>query len=135
MREIGIAANDVVHVAVVRLGFAAYALRSSERRAIARTAGVDVVSRVLGVLLAALAVEYVASGARGLWRAVWPQRSDNLLLAPAFAIRGTRRASCHGWVWSAPVRKTLWRPRTSRGNIVSWDDRARGGAECGFWRA
>jgi small neutral amino acid transporter SnatA (MarC family) len=54
----------------VRLGFAVDALRFSERRAIERTAGVNVVTRVLGVLLAALAVEYVASGARGLWRAV-----------------------------------------------------------------
>ena len=50
---------------VLLLGYAALRLATPLGRLLGRT-GVNVVTRVLGVLLAALAVQYVADGARGL---------------------------------------------------------------------
>jgi MarC family membrane protein len=51
---------------VLALGYLALCLSAPLERLLGRT-GVNVVTRVLGVLLAALAVQYVADGARGLW--------------------------------------------------------------------
>ena len=53
--------------AVLLLVYVALRASSYLARLLGQT-GVNVVTRVLGVLLAALAVEYVASGARALWR-------------------------------------------------------------------
>jgi multiple antibiotic resistance protein len=50
---------------VLALSYAAFRLSAPLARLLGRT-GVNVVTRVLGVLLAALAVQYVADGARGL---------------------------------------------------------------------
>ena len=50
---------------VLLLGYLAFCLATPLGRLLGRT-GVNVVTRVLGVLLAALAVQYVAAGARGL---------------------------------------------------------------------
>jgi multiple antibiotic resistance protein len=55
-------------VAVLAMTWLALRLASPLGRVLRRT-GVNVVTRVLGVLLAALAVQYVADGARGLFRA------------------------------------------------------------------
>ncbi len=55
-------------VAVLAITWLALRLASPLGRILRRT-GVNVVTRVLGVLLAALAVQYVADGARGLLRA------------------------------------------------------------------
>jgi multiple antibiotic resistance protein len=52
--------------AVLLLCFAALNLSASIGRLLRQT-GVNVVTRVLGVLLAALAVQYVADGVRGLF--------------------------------------------------------------------
>lgn len=53
---------------VLAMGYVALRLAAPLGRLLGQT-GVNVVTRVLGVLLAALAVQYVADGARGLWRA------------------------------------------------------------------
>lgn len=50
---------------VLGLAFAAFRAAGPLSRALGRT-GVNVITRVLGILLAALAVQYVADGARGL---------------------------------------------------------------------
>ncbi len=54
-----------IAAAVLVLGYLAFCLATPLGRLLGRT-GVNVVTRVLGVLLAALAVQYVADGARGL---------------------------------------------------------------------
>jgi multiple antibiotic resistance protein len=54
--------------AVLLLTWLALRLSTALGRVLRQT-GVNVVTRVLGVLLAALAVQYVADGARGLLRA------------------------------------------------------------------
>ena len=54
--------------AVLGLTWIALRLSAPLGRALGRT-GVNVVTRVLGVLLAALAVQYIADGARALLRA------------------------------------------------------------------
>jgi multiple antibiotic resistance protein len=56
-----------VTVVVLGLVYAGLALSARTARLLGQT-GVNVVTRVLGVLLAALAVQYVADGIRGLWR-------------------------------------------------------------------
>jgi multiple antibiotic resistance protein len=55
-------------VAVLLLTWLALLLASPLGRVLRRT-GVNVVTRVLGILLAALAVQYVADGVQGLLRA------------------------------------------------------------------
>jgi multiple antibiotic resistance protein len=67
--EFGFAIVLAMSAAVLLLVYIALRMSTFLARLLGRT-GVNVVTRVLGVLLAALAVEYVASGARGLWRAV-----------------------------------------------------------------
>ena len=64
----GLAVVFAMAAAVLALTWAALRLASPLGRALRRT-GVNVVTRVLGVLLAALAVQYVADGIRGLLRA------------------------------------------------------------------
>ena len=58
-------AMTIVVLGLVYLGLA---LSARTARLLGQT-GVNVVTRVLGVLLSALAVQYVADGVRGLWRA------------------------------------------------------------------
>jgi multiple antibiotic resistance protein len=65
----GVAIVLAMSAAVLLLVYVALRTSTFLAHLLGRT-GVNVVTRVLGVLLAALAVEYVASGARGLWRAV-----------------------------------------------------------------
>ena len=65
---LGIAVVLAMTAAVLFLVYLALRASTYLARFLGQT-GVNVVTRVLGVLLAALAVEYVASGARGLWRA------------------------------------------------------------------
>jgi len=67
--QFGFAIVLAMTAAVLVLVYVALRMSALLARLLGRT-GVNVVTRVLGVLLAALAVEYVASGARGLWRAV-----------------------------------------------------------------
>jgi len=64
----GLAIVLAMTAAVLLLVYVALRMSVLLARLLGRT-GVNVVTRVLGVLLAALAVEYAASGARGLWRA------------------------------------------------------------------
>ena len=63
---LGIAIVLGMTAAVLFLVYLALRLSTLLARVLGQT-GVNVVTRVLGVLLAALAVEYVASGARGLF--------------------------------------------------------------------
>lgn len=62
----GVALLLLMTGAVLCLGYAAFRLAELLSRILGQT-GVNVVTRVLGVLLAALAVQYVADGVRGLW--------------------------------------------------------------------
>jgi multiple antibiotic resistance protein len=64
----GLATVFAMAAAVLALTWLALRLASPLGRVLRRT-GVNVVTRVLGVLLAALAVQYVADGIRGLLRA------------------------------------------------------------------
>jgi multiple antibiotic resistance protein len=66
--RLGVAVVLAMTAAVLLLVYLALRASTYLARLLGQT-GVNVVTRVLGVLLAALAVEYVASGARGLWRA------------------------------------------------------------------
>jgi multiple antibiotic resistance protein len=67
-QPLGFAVVLATTAAVLLLVYLALRASTYLARLLGRT-GVNVVTRVLGVLLAALAVEYVASGARALWRA------------------------------------------------------------------
>jgi len=64
-RGIGLAVVLVMGALVLGLAYAALRLAAPIGRALGQT-GVNVVTRVLGVLLAALAVQYVADGVKGL---------------------------------------------------------------------
>jgi multiple antibiotic resistance protein len=82
-------------VLVLALNYAAMRLAEPLCRLLGHT-GVNVVTRVLGVLLAALAVQYVADGARGLLQST--QSATNRLvsprsLAPRFDANTSRRPS------------------------------------------
>jgi multiple antibiotic resistance protein len=65
---LGIAVVLAMMAAVLLLVYVALRASTFLARLLGKT-GINVVTRVLGVLLAALAVEYAASGARTLWRA------------------------------------------------------------------
>lgn len=65
----GLVGNGVVLAAIALIAVIAYvALLAADQlfRLLGQT-GVNVVTRILGILLAALAIQYVADGARGLW--------------------------------------------------------------------
>ena len=63
----GLALLISILLLVGALSWVAFRLSGPLAAALGQT-GVNVVTRVLGVLLAALAVQYVADGVRGLWR-------------------------------------------------------------------
>jgi multiple antibiotic resistance protein len=64
----GLGAVLAMAVLVLLLTYVAFRLAGPVSRLLGRT-GVNVISRVLGILLAALAVQYVADGARGMLNA------------------------------------------------------------------
>jgi multiple antibiotic resistance protein len=66
-RPNGLAVVVVAVLAVIALCYLALRVATPLRRLLRRT-GVNVVTRVLGILLAALAVQYVADGVRGFLR-------------------------------------------------------------------
>jgi len=65
-RPFGLALLLATGVVVLALCYVALRLSRPVGRALGQT-GVNVITRVLGILLAALAVQYVADGVRGLW--------------------------------------------------------------------